>query len=113
MFESLETNESLVELSLANTSLSDTAASLLAKALGFKKKFFPLSSVVDPEPDPQGSETFCRIRNRIWNSRLWIWIRNWTYTLPKYKKNISYLIIMTLKIRLSYIFIEKDALKCH
>jgi hypothetical protein len=35
-----------------------------------------LSSVVDP--DPQGSETFCRIRIR--NSRLWIRIRirNWT-----------------------------------
>jgi hypothetical protein len=34
------------------------------------------TSVVDP--DPQGSETFCRIRIR--NSRLWIRIRirNWT-----------------------------------
>jgi hypothetical protein len=34
-------------------------------------------------------------------------------TLPKFIKKISLLIIMTLKIHYSYIFIEKDALKCH
>jgi hypothetical protein len=38
--------------------------------------FVDTGSVVDP--DPEGSETFCRIRIR--NSRLWIRIRiqNWT-----------------------------------
>ena len=34
MFECLERNESLVELSLANTGMSDTAAAVLARALG-------------------------------------------------------------------------------
>jgi hypothetical protein len=34
MFECLERNESLVELSLANTGMTDTAAAVLARALG-------------------------------------------------------------------------------
>ncbi len=34
MFELLERNESLVELSLANTGMTDTAAAVLARALG-------------------------------------------------------------------------------
>jgi hypothetical protein len=41
-------------------------------------------SVVESDPDPQGSETFCRIRN-------------WTLTLPKFITKISNLLIMTLK----------------
>jgi len=46
MFELLERNESLVELSLANTGMTDTAAAVLARALGrmqlllFEKKYF-------------------------------------------------------------------------
>jgi hypothetical protein len=46
-----------------------------------KKIRFPIlaSRVVDPDPkpDPHGSGTFCRIRNRIQNFRLWIRIRLW------------------------------------
>lgn len=34
MFEALKSNESLVELSLANTGMTDTAAALLATTLG-------------------------------------------------------------------------------
>jgi hypothetical protein len=55
-----------------------------------------ISSVVDP--DPQGSETFSRIR--IHKSRLWIRIRiqNCTKILLKIIHKISTLLIMTLKI---------------
>jgi hypothetical protein len=82
-----------------------------------KNYFFTYStipiSVVDP--DPEGSETFCRIRIPIRNSRLWIRIRirirNWTWILLKIIKKISNLIIMTFKIHLCYIFFEKFALK--
>jgi hypothetical protein len=48
----------------------------IALAIGNRQFLIVKISVVDP--DPQGSETFCRIRIR--NSRLWIRIRirNWT-----------------------------------
>jgi hypothetical protein len=43
MFELLERNESLVELSLANTGMTDTAAAVLARALGRMQLLFFLN----------------------------------------------------------------------
>ena len=59
MFEALETNDILVELSLANTGMTDTAASVLAKTLG---RFPILSRTVTNLPDPDSGAFSIRIQ---------------------------------------------------